>query len=95
MFVQHSHRDTSFLKSKKEICRYKSELRNHFDAYKTTILNVVNADAALNQFQKFFLQITDEFAPFRTFTNESNKNPKWVSNEIKKLRTHENMAHRK
>ena len=84
------YRDTSFLKKMLEICRYKSDLH----AYKTTILNAVNADAALS-ISKLFLQITDEFAPFRTFKNESNKNPKWVSKEIKNLRTHKNKPHRK
>ena len=33
---------------------------------------------------KNFSQITDEFSPCRTFKNESNKNPKRASNEIKK-----------
>ena len=50
------YRDTSFLKSVKEICQYKSGLKNYLHAYKTTILNAVNADAAFNQFQKFFLR---------------------------------------
>ena len=59
------------------------------------MLNAKNAEAAFNQFQKIFRQVTDEFAPLRTFKIESNKNPKWVSNEIKNLRTHKNKAHRK
>ena len=89
------YRDTSFLKNVKEVCRYKSKLKNYLDAYKTTMLNAKNAEAAFNQFQKIFRQVTDEFAPLRTFKIESNKNPKWVSNEIKNLRTHKNKAHRK
>ena len=47
------YRDTYFLKNVREICRYKSELKNFLHAYKTIILNAVNADAAFNQFQKF------------------------------------------
>ena len=39
------------------------------------------------------MEITDEFAPFRTFQSKVGKNPKWISNELKNLRTSKNLAH--
>ena len=82
-------RATSFLKSPAKVKQYKVSLNEHLRSFR---IYIVDADEAFNNFNRLFMEITDEFAPFRTFQSKVEK-PKWISNEPKNLRTSKNLTH--
>ena len=86
-------RDTPFLKSPAKVKQFKVTLHEHLRSFKIYIVEAADADEAFNNFKRLFMEITDEFAPFRTFQSKVGKNPKWISNELKNSRTSKNLAH--
>ena len=55
-------RDTSFLKSPAKVKQYKVTLHEYLRSFRSFIVEADAADKAFNNFNRLFLEITDEFS---------------------------------
>ena len=69
-------RETSFLRSPAKVKQNKVTLHEHLSSFRRYIVKAADADEAFNSFNSLFLEISDEFAPFRTFQSNLGENPK-------------------
>ena len=80
------HKDY-ILKSPEKVKLYNETLNLNLAKIRENISNATDVDKSFETFNNCFLNVTNQFAPLKNISFLSNKNPRWITNEIKKLRT--------
>ena len=87
-------RDVSFLKNAEKVKLYNETLNLNLAKIRENISNATDVDKSFETFNNCFLNVTNQFAPLKNISFLSNKNPRWITNEIKNLRTKKNKAYK-
>ena len=86
-------RDTSFLHHRDKVDEY-NILLNH-ELTKALKSTYCCGSRAFDEFHKVFVSITDRFAPLKHIHPKRSFLPKWFDNNLKDLRTHRKLMHKK
>ena len=86
-------RDVSFIKNAEKVKLYYETLNQNLARIRENISNAKDVDESFETFNNCFLNVTNQFAPLKKISFLSNKNPRWITNEIKNLRTKKNKAY--